>query len=70
MCQHLEGLGASGVREPPPWPWAIKVHQGIFHTLMVQKLKAQRAPALPLPPAGNWDSDLKGSGRAVSSQQL
>ena len=41
--------GASGVREPPPWPWAIKVHQGIFHTLMVQKLKAQRAPALPTP---------------------
>ena len=40
--------GASGVREPN-WPWAIKVHQGIFHTLMVQKLKAQRAPALPTP---------------------
>ena len=25
------------------------MHQGIFHTLMVQKLKAQRAPALPTP---------------------
>ena len=33
----------------PPWPWAIKVHQGIFHALTTQKLKAQRAPALPTP---------------------
>ena len=41
--------GASGVREPPPWPWAIKVHQGIFHTLVLQKLNAQRAPSLPTP---------------------
>ena len=37
------------MREPPPWPWAIKVHQGIFHALTTQKLKSQRAPALPTP---------------------
>ena len=42
-------LRRQGVREPPPWPWAIKVHQGIFHALTTQKLKAQRAPALPTP---------------------
>ena len=41
--------GVTGVREGRAWPWAIKVHQGIFHSLMVQKHKAQRAPALPTP---------------------
>jgi hypothetical protein len=45
---------ATGVREPPPWPWAIKVHQGIFHTLMMHKQKAQRAPA-PATPESEGD---------------